>query len=124
MTPSPQHPLEGLYQAREALESSAGAQERIDVAEVDWPAYGSALVGVLNAVDHFTQVLVSEIDQVDRERLYQRALRDHPHDALDRAVGHLRHLRQALLTAMPEIHGYWEQTQHAREDIDGGPRAE
>ena len=124
MTPPPQHPIEGLYQAREALDNSADAQSRVDVAEIDWPAYGSALVGVLNSVDHFTQVLVTEIDRADRDRLYQHALRDHPHDALDRAVGHLQHLRRVLLTAMPEIHDYWAEAQHIREDTDDAPRSE
>ncbi|WP_460959592.1 hypothetical protein [Parasphingorhabdus pacifica] len=122
MASSSQHPLEGLYQAREALDQSATEQTRVDLEQLDWPAYGSALLGVLGSLDHFTQVLVGRIDGADRDELYRHAVRDHPHMALDRAVEHLRYLRQVLQTAVSETEGYWEEAQHIREDTADRPQ--
>lgn len=112
MSSPPPHPLEALYEMREALDRSAATQARMTLTQLDWPAYGSALLGVLHSLDNFTRTLVEQIDRTDRTELYHEALRDHPHEALDRAVEHLHHLRGVLDTAVSDTHGYWSETQH------------
>lgn len=116
MTISPQHPIEGVYQAREALEHTGTAQARADLAQMDWAAYGSALLGVLASLDNLTRVLVEQIDQTDRDDLYRQALRDHPHNALDRAVDDLHHLRHVLNSAVSDTHQFWSEAQHIQDD--------
>lgn len=113
---SPQHPIEGVYQAREALEHSGTVQAHADLAQMDWAAYGSALLGVLSALDNLTRVLVDQIDQTDRDDLYHQALRDHPHHALNRAVDDLHHLRHVLTTAVSDTHRFWSEAQHIQDD--------
>ncbi len=121
MTPPQQHPIEGVYQARAALDDAASAQSRTDIARQDWPAYGSALMGVLGSLGHFTHVLTEQVDQTDRDRLYRDALRDHPHQALERAVEHLNRLRQVLATAVSDTEQYWWETQHIHDDTTRRP---
>lgn len=118
MTPptSPQHPLEGIYRARDALDTAASALLRADVTRLDWPAYGSGLMGVLSSLSYFNRVLVDRIDETDRDRLYRDALRDHPHEALDRAVEHLEHLRQVLTTAVSDVEEYWSEVRGIYDD--------
>ncbi|MBB5158506.1 hypothetical protein [Saccharopolyspora phatthalungensis] len=115
------HPIEGVYAAREALDDAATVQARGDLTREDWPAYGSALIGVLTSLDHLTRTLVERIDEVDRDLLFQQALRDHPHEALDRAVEHLRHLRRVLASALTDAQDYWSEAKHVHDDTAHGP---
>ncbi|MER7014489.1 hypothetical protein ABT324_23945 [Saccharopolyspora sp. NPDC000359] len=110
------HPIERLHAARDEIDNAATRQSRVDLAKEDWPAYGSALLGVLYSLEHLTSTLVEQIDRVDREELFERALRDHPHEALDRAVGHLRHMNDVLASAVSDARGYWAESRHAHED--------
>nr|WP_217641385.1 hypothetical protein [Actinopolyspora alba] len=111
----PDHPLESIYNARTELENAAQSQRHTRLDEMDWTAYGSALVGTLGAMAAFAGELVSQIDENDRERLYRHALQDHPHEALDRAVEHLSSLRQVLNQASEQAQGYWAEVQHIQE---------
>jgi hypothetical protein len=120
MTSSP-HPIEGVYEAREALDRALAAQVQSNIAQLDWPAYGSGLLGVLSSLTNLADVLVDQIDQTDRDQLYRDALRDHPHEALDRAVAHLTDMRRVLSTAIHEARGYWEEAQHIHDDTTHRP---
>lgn len=113
---SPDHPIEEVYAARSALDRAASLQARNEVMQQDWPAFGSALLGMLGSLDNLTHVLVDQLDGADRQALYQAALRDHPHEALDRAVSDLNHLRQVLATAVSDADNYWSEARHIRED--------
>lgn len=112
---TPDHPLEAIYNARTELENAAQSQHNTPLEEMDWTAYGSALVGTLGAMAAFAGELVAQIDKEDRERLYQQALQDHPHEALDRAVEHLSNLRQVLNQASAQAEGYWAEVRHIQE---------
>ncbi|SDK11979.1 hypothetical protein SAMN04487820_104331 [Actinopolyspora mzabensis] len=111
----PEHPLESIYNARTELENAAQGQRHTRLEEMDWTAYGSALVGTLAAMAAFAGELVTQINEDDRERLYRRALQDHPHEALDRAVEHLSNLRHVLNQASEQAQGYWSEVQHIQE---------
>ncbi|QUH02434.1 hypothetical protein HUO13_17940 [Saccharopolyspora erythraea] len=111
----PKHPLESVYQAREALDQAASGLSTASLRRPDWPAYGSALLGVLSSLDYFTRSLVDLFDGTDRDRLYRDALRDHPQEALDRAVEHLRHLHQVLNAAASDADSYWAEAQHIQD---------
>ena len=124
MTPptSGQHPLEGIYRARDALDSAASDLVRADLTRLDWPAYGSGLMGVLSSLSYFNRVLVDRIDETDRDELYRDALRDHPHEALERAVEHLEHLRQVLTTAVSDVEDYWAEVRGIYHDTSSEER--
>lgn len=105
------HPLEGVHAARDAIDNAATRQRRLDLVQEDWPAYGSALAGVLQSLEHLTSTLVEQIEQVDRAELFARASQDYPQEALD-----LRHLNQVLASAVADARSYWPESQHAHED--------
>lgn len=116
-----EHPLESIYSARAELEKAAQVQRHTRLEQMDWTAYGSALVGTLGAMAGFAGELVGQIDEIDREHLYEQALQDHPHEALDRAVEHLSNLRNVLNQASTQAQGYWSEVQHIQETTTRRP---
>ncbi|TWF95597.1 hypothetical protein [Saccharopolyspora dendranthemae] len=115
-----QHPLEDMYAAREALDRAARNCADRDLASLDWPPYGAALLGVLGSLHSLSGELSSKLDQVDRERLLRQALRDHPHEALERAIRDLQGTNAVLASAMRHAEQYWAETQHIHEDTGSG----
>lgn len=116
-----QHPLEDMYAAREALDRAARNCADRDLASLDWPPYGAALLGVLGSLHSLSSELSSKLDQVDRDHLLQQALRDRPQEALDRAIKDLQGMNAVLASAMRHAEQYWAETQHIHEDT--GPDA-
>ncbi|WP_017975504.1 hypothetical protein [Actinopolyspora halophila] len=110
-----EHPLEAIYKARAELEEAVQAQRHTRLDQMDWTAYGSALVGTLGAMAGVAGELMGQIDEIDRDRLYRQALHDHPHEALERAVEHLSNLRYVLDQAFAQAQGYWSEVEHIRE---------
>lgn len=110
------HPLEDMYAAREALDRAARNCAGADLASLDWPPFGAALLGVLGTLHNLTDALTNKLDQVDRDRLYQEALRDHPREALDRAINDLEGMNAVLASAMRHAAEYWQETQQIHED--------
>ncbi|MDR7301586.1 hypothetical protein [Haloactinomyces albus] len=121
MSSSPQHPVEAVHQARDALQQAAATQAHTDPARQDLPAYGSAVLGTLSALGELVRVLADQVDQVDRERLRREAFRDHPHEALEHAIEHLNNLRQLLTTAVTNAENYWWTAEHIRADTRTPP---
>ncbi|RRO16918.1 hypothetical protein EIL87_11570 [Saccharopolyspora rhizosphaerae] len=111
-----QHPLEDMYAARDALDRAARNCARTDLTQLDWPPYGAAMLGVLGSLHHLADALTHQLNQVDRDALYRQALRDHPHEALDRAIDDLEGVTTVLASAMRHAGEYWEETQHIHED--------
>ncbi|MEB3371579.1 hypothetical protein [Saccharopolyspora mangrovi] len=111
-----QHPLEEMYAARDALDRAARKCAGTDLAQLDWPPFGAALLGVLGSLHHLADELTNKLDQVDRDSLYQEALRDRPQEALDRAIGDLECMTAVLASAMRHAGEYWEEAQHIHED--------
>ncbi|MEV4730039.1 hypothetical protein [Saccharopolyspora sp. NPDC049426] len=110
-----QHPLEDMYAARESLDSAVRDCADADLASLDWPPFGAALLGVLGSLHNLAHELTNKLDQVDRDRLYREALRDHPHEALDRAIGDLEKMNGVLTSAMRHAGQYWEEAQQMHE---------
>ncbi|GAA2358632.1 hypothetical protein GCM10009854_41360 [Saccharopolyspora halophila] len=110
-----QHPLEDMYAAREALNRAGRSCASTDLAQLDWPPFGAALLGVLSSLHDLANALSTKLDEVDRDALYREALRDHPHEALDRAVRDLEGVSAVLGTAMGHASEYWEEAQHIHE---------
>lgn len=111
-----QHPLDDMYAAREALNRAGRSCASADLAQLDWPPFGAALLGVLSSLHDLANELSTKLDDVDRDALYRDALRDHPHEALDRAVRDLEGVTAVLGTAMGHANKYWEEAQHIHED--------
>lgn len=116
------HPLEDMYAARDALDRAARRCARTDLTQLDWPPFGAALLGILGSLHHLAGELTNKLDQVDRENLYREALRDRPHEALDRAVRDLEGMTVILDSAMRHVGNYWEEVQHIHEDTDSRER--
>lgn len=110
------HPLEDMYAARESLDSAMRNCAAADLVSLDWPPFGAALLGVLGSLHNLAHELTNKLDQVDRDRLYREALRDHPHEALDRAIRDLERMNGVLASAMRHAEEYWEETQHIHQD--------
>lgn len=106
------HPLEDMYAARDALDRAARNCAETDLASLDWPPFGAALLGVLGSLHHLAAELATQLDQVDRDRLYRQALRNYPHEALDRAISDLDAMNGVLAEAMRHAGHYWDETQH------------
>jgi hypothetical protein len=106
------HPLDDMYAARDALNRAARNCADTDLASMDWPPFGAALLGVLGSLHNLAGELTARLDQVDRDRLYRQALRNYPHEALDRAVNDLESLNAVLASAMRHAGHYWDETQH------------
>jgi hypothetical protein len=117
-----QHPLEDIYAARAALDRAARNCASADLASLDWPPFGAALLGILRSLHNLTDELTNKLDQVDRDRLYRQALRDQPHEALDRAVRDLESMNGILASAMRHAGEYWEEAQHIHEDTHSRER--
>lgn len=118
-----QHPLEDMYAAREVLDRAARNCADQDLASLDWPPYGAALLGVLGSLHGLSSELTSKLGQVDRVDLYRQALRDHPQQALDRAIEDLQCMNAVLASAMQHAQQYWAETQHIHEDTGSGAQA-
>jgi hypothetical protein len=125
MTPERQHPLESVYQARDALQEAYSIQLKADLTKQDLPAYGWALQDVLNSLGELARVLAHQIDQIDRDRLYRAALQDHPYEVIDYAVEHMNRLRHALEVATRDAEGYQSKAEvvdrTTRDSDENGP---
>ncbi|RCW46251.1 hypothetical protein DFQ14_102554 [Halopolyspora algeriensis] len=121
MGSSPQHPLESVHRARDALQQATTAQAHADPARQDLPAYGSALLGTLSALGGLTRVLADQLEQIDRERVRREALRDHPHEAVEHAIEHLNNLRRVLNMAVADAENYWSTVEHFWADTESPP---
>lgn len=121
MNPVPQHPLEAVHQARDALQQAATVQAQSDPARQDLPAYGSAILGTLSALGGLARVLADQLEQIDRDRVRREALRDHPHDAVDHAIDHLNDLGRVLNVAVTDAENYWSTAEHLWADTNPPP---
>jgi hypothetical protein len=114
MTEIPEHPIEAVHLARDALEHAALSQARSpDPAAQEFQAYGSAVVSTLTALGQLTVVLADQVDQYDEQHLPEESAEPQPVQRLHHAVRHLVELRDVLAIAVTDAHRYW----HAIEDV-------
>lgn len=111
------HPLESVYRARDALHKAATDQAYVDLTKQDLPTYGRALRTTLDNLAELARVLSTQIDQIDRDRLYRGTLNDHPYEVIDNAVDHLLELRGTLDTAIRETESYRSEAEHVDRNI-------
>ena len=104
----PEHPIEAVHQARDALEKAVVAQAHVrEPAREDLHAYGSAIVATLSALGSLTAVLAEQLAHYDEDRVRQDTIADHPVEKLRKAAEHLAHLRDVLATATANANRYW-----------------
>ncbi len=119
-----QHPLEMLYQARDELDRAAASQQQVDLTKQDLPSYGRILQAIISSLGELTGTLAHQVQEIDRERLYQRALQDHPYEVIDSAVEYLGYLRRSLAAAIDTAEGYRERSENVHENVRDEPRGE
>lgn len=111
------HPLEAVYRARDALQEAATEQANMDLTKQDLPTYGLALRTTLDNLGELARVLSTQIDRIDRDRLYRGTLSDHPYEVIDNAVNHLLALRGTLDTAIRNAELYYSEAEHVHRNV-------
>ena len=65
----PQHPLEHVYVARDALDAACAAQAKAEPPDEELPSYGTALFAALNGLAELTRVLARQVDPGAQRRI-------------------------------------------------------
>lgn len=113
-----------LYSVRDELQEVVAVQRQLDLTKQDLPSYGWALQSVIAALGDLAATLAEQVDDIDRNRLYQKALQDHPYEVIDHAVEYLGYLRDSLNTAIEDAKGYRSRAEDVHENVRDDPRAE
>ncbi|MCI2419702.1 hypothetical protein MOQ72_19845 [Saccharopolyspora sp. K220] len=109
MTKIPDHPIEALHLARDAIAHAAVAQGHVEQPQPDdFHAYGSALLSALANLHHMTDVLADQVDHYSGQLQHPHTCTGiDPAERVHRTAEHLAAVRQDIGTAVTDATRYW-----------------
>lgn len=110
---NPEHPIEALHQARDAIEMAVSGQAGHPNPSVEeLHAFGSAIVATVNNLSALSQVLTNQVGYYDKGEIERLAISDDPLSKLRLAALHMLELSEALKLAAMNADRFWGAIAH------------